>query len=398
MNTKLSNRVEKLQESETLKMAKLARQLIADGKDIINLSIGEPDFDTPDHIKEAAIKAINDNITHYPPVAGFSELRQVIAKKYNTDFMCDYDFNQVIVSSGAKQSLSNAILSLLDVGDEVIVPSPYWVSYPEMIKLSGADMVVIKAGIDTNYKITPQQLEEAITDKTRMFLFSSPSNPSGGVYCLGELEELAKVFRKYPNIIIVADEIYDHINYVGGPCSFAMIKDLRDRVVIVNGVSKGFAMTGWRIGYMVAPLWLATACNKLQGQLTSGPCTISQMAALEALSSSLSSTYKMRDEFKKRREIVVSMLSKISGVKTNVPDGAFYSLIDITSFFGKSYGNYTIEDSSDLAMFLLEDGNVSVVTGSAFGVPECVRISFATSEDNLRKAIGRIESSLKKLK
>ena len=398
MNTKLSNRVEKLQESETLKMAKLARQLIADGKDIINLSIGEPDFDTPDHIKEAAIKAINDNITHYPPVAGFSELRQVIAKKYNTDFMCDYDFNQVIVSSGAKQSLSNAILSLLDVGDEVIVPSPYWVSYPEMIKLSGADMVVIKAGIDTNYKITPQQLEEAITDKTRMFLFSSPSNPSGGVYCLGELEELAKVFRKYPNIIIVADEIYDHINYVGGPCSFAMIKDLRDRVVIVNGVSKGFAMTGWRIGYMVAPLWLATACNKLQGQLTSGPCTISQMAALEALSSSLSSTYKMRDEFKKRREIVVSMLSKISGVKTNVPDGAFYSLIDITSFFGKSYGNYTIEDSSDLAMFLLEDGNVSVVTGSAFGVPECARISFATSEDNLRKAIGRIESSLKKLK
>ncbi|MBC8344105.1 MAG: pyridoxal phosphate-dependent aminotransferase, partial [Bacteroidetes bacterium] len=377
MNTKLSKRVERLQESETLKMAKLARQLIGEGKDIINLSIGEPDFDTPEHIKEAAIKAINDNITHYPPVAGFTELREVIADKYNKEFDCEYDFNHVIVSSGAKQSISNAILSILDEGDEVIVPSPYWVSYPEMVKLSGAKMVVIKAGLENNYKITPQQLEDAITDKTRMFLFSSPSNPSGGVYCTSELEELAKVFRKFPNIIIVADEIYDHINYIGGPCSFAMIRDLKERMVIINGVSKGFAMTGWRIGYMVAPLWLTSACNKLQGQLTSGPSTISQMAAFTALSTDLTPTHKMRDEFKKRRDIVVEMFNKIPGVKTNTPDGAFYSLVDVSHFFGKSHGKHNINNSNDIAMYLLEDGNVSVVTGTAFGVAECIRISFA---------------------
>jgi aspartate aminotransferase len=394
MNNKLSKRVERLNESATLKMAKLARELKEEGKDIINLSIGEPDFNTPEHIKNAAIKAINDNITHYPPVAGFTELREVIARKYNKDFLCDYTFNNVIVSSGAKQSLSNAILSLLDEDDEVIVPAPYWVSYPEMIKLSGAKMKVIKAGMDNNYKITPEQLEEVITDKTRMFLFSSPSNPSGGVYCQSELEDLARVFRKYPNIIIVADEIYDHINYSGGPCSFAMIKDLKERIVVINGVSKGFAMTGWRMGYMLAPLWLATACNKLQGQLTSGPSTISQMATLEALSTSLEPTYKMRDEFEKRRNIVVELLKQVDGVKTNVPEGAFYSLIDISGFFGKKNGKHLIKNSDDMAMYLLEEANVSVVGGDAFGVPECIRISFATSEDNLREAIKRMEKSL----
>ncbi|HPD64851.1 MAG TPA: pyridoxal phosphate-dependent aminotransferase [Bacteroidia bacterium] len=397
MTLKISKRVEKLNESETLKMAQLSRQLISEGKDVINLSIGEPDFNTPDHIKSAAIEAINKNITHYPPVPGFPELRKAIAALYKKDFGIEFDFNQVIVSNGAKQSLSNAILSLLDEGDEAIVPSPYWVSYPEMIKLAGAEMVVIKARMENNFKITPEELESAITPKTRMFLFSSPSNPSGSVYCLEELENLAKVFRKYPDIVIIADEIYDYINFSGNRCTFAQITDLLDRMVIINGVSKGFAMTGWRIGYMIAPLPLARACNKLQGQLTSGACTISQMAALAAYTQDIYPTLQMKNEFLKRGKIVSQKLSEIPGIKANNPEGAFYSLIDVSGFFGKSDGKRTILNSNDMAMYLLEEAYVSTVSGDAFGVPECIRISFATSEENIVKAIDKMKTAFSRL-
>lgn len=397
MTLKISKRVEKLNESETLKMAQLSRQLISEGKDVINLSIGEPDFNTPDHIKSAAIEAINKNITHYPPVPGFPELRKAIAALYKKDFGIDFDFNQVIVSNGAKQSLSNAILSLLDEGDEAIVPSPYWVSYPEMIKLAGAEMVVIKARMENNFKITPEELESVITPKTRMFLFSSPSNPSGSVYCLEELENLAKVFRKYPDIVIIADEIYDYINFSGNRCTFAQITDLLDRMVIINGVSKGFAMTGWRIGYMIAPLPLARACNKLQGQLTSGACTISQMAALAAYTQDIYPTLQMKNEFLKRGKIVSQKLSEIPGIKANNPEGAFYNLIDVSGFFGKSDGKRTILNSNDMAMYLLEEAYVSTVSGDAFGVPECIRISFATSEENIVKAIDKMKTAFSRL-
>jgi len=398
MNQKISKRVDKLAESETLKMAQMARQLISEGKDIINLSIGEPDFDTPDHIKKAAIKAINDNITHYPPVPGFPELRKAVVEKYKRDFNIEFDFNQVIVSNGAKQSLSNVILSVLDEGDEVIVPSPYWVSYPEMIKLADAKMVVINAKIENNFKITPQQLEEAITPRTKMILYSSPSNPSGGVYCMKELHELAEVLRKHPDIIILADEIYDHINFLGKMCSFGQIEDLRDRTVIVNGVSKGYAMTGWRIGWVIAPLYIAKACNKLQGQLTSGACTISQMAALAAVSEDISPTLQMRDAFLKRRDIVIEHLKEIPNIKYNKPDGAFYNLIDISYFYGKSFNGNTINNSGEMAMFLLGEACVSTVSGDAFGVPEAIRISFATSEEKIVEAIKRMKIALGKLK
>jgi len=397
MYQKISKRVERLEESETLKMAQLARQLASEGKDVINLSIGEPNFDTPVHIKEAAIKAINDNITHYPPVPGFPELRNAIVARYKNDFGLDFDFNQVIVSNGAKQSLSNVILSVLDEGDEVIVPSPYWVSYPEMIKLAGAEMVVIKSKIENNYKITAEELEKAITPKTRMFLYSSPSNPSGSIYCLSELKALAEVLRKYPQIIIVADEIYDYINFSSGPCTFGQFTDMHDRLVIINGVSKGFAMTGWRIGFMIAPLYLAKACNKLQGQLTSGACTISQMAALAAYSQSVEPTLKMKDEFFKRGKLVIEKLKSINSIRFNQPDGAFYVLIDISNFFGKSNGKYVINDAGDLCMYLLDEVYVSAVSGAAFGVPECIRISFATSAEKLNIALDRIKTALERL-
>lgn len=397
MTIKLSKRVERLNESETLKMAQLSRQLISEGKDVINLSIGEPDFNTPEHIKEAAIDAIRKNITHYPPVPGFPELRKAIAGLYKNDFGIDFDYNQVVVSNGAKQSLSQVILSVLNEGDEVIVPAPYWVSYPEMIKLAGAEMIVIKSQMVNNFKITPKELENAITEKTRMFLFSSPSNPSGSVYSLSELEELAVVFRKYPDILIVADEIYDHIVFTDNRCTFAQINDLLDRIVIINGVSKGFAMTGWRIGYMIAPLFIAKACNKLQGQLTSGPSTISQMAALAAYTQDISPTIFMKNEFRKRGEIVRKKLSEIEGIRTNDPEGAFYVLIDVSGFFGKTNGKWKINDSNDMAMYLLDEVYVSTVSGEAFGVPDCIRISFATSEENLITAIDRLKIAFSRL-
>jgi aspartate aminotransferase len=394
MEERISNRVERLSESATLKMAQLARQLKDEGKDIIALGIGEPDFNTPDHIKKAAIEAINNNITHYPPVPGFPELRKAAAGLYNKNYGCNYNMNNVVVSNGAKQSLSNAILSILDDGEEVVLPAPYWVSYPEMIKLAGGKIKEIKTHIEHDFKISPQQLDEALSENTRMFLFSTPSNPSGGVYCKQELNALADVFRKYPNVVIISDEIYEYINYRNGSCSLAQIEDLRDRLVVINGVSKGFAMTGWRIGYMIAPEWIAKACNKLQGQLTSGPGTISQMAALAALEQSIEPTIQMRDEFKIRRDAVIEKLQEIPNVKVNMPDGAFYSLIDVSYYFGKSYEGQEIKDADDMAMFILEKALVSMVSGKAFGVDECVRISFATSLDKLLTAISRFREAL----
>lgn len=394
MDKRLAQRLVRLSESATLKMARIARQLKEEGKDIISLSIGEPDFDTPDHVKEAGIAAINNNITHYPPVAGFNDLRLAIANKYIHEFDLQISMDQVVVSNGAKQSLCNVILSIIDHGDEVVLPAPYWVSYPEMIKLAGGTIKEIKTSLDTNFKITPQQLEDAITDKTRMFLFSTPSNPSGGVYCQEELEALADVFRKHPNIIIVSDEIYEYINFGGNKCTFLNFTDMADRIVAINGVSKGFAMTGWRIGYMVGPKWIADACNKLQGQLTSGPGTISQMAALEAMSKSKESVYEMRDAFQYRRDLVYHELKKIPQIKTNLPDGAFYFMLDITYFLNKKYQDTTIQTSGDLAMFLLEQAQVSVVGGDAFGAPGYIRISYATSEENLLEAIDRMRKAL----
>ncbi len=397
MHQRLANRIKVLSESATLKMAQLSRQLKSEGIDIISLAIGEPDFDTPAKIKEAAIEAINNNITHYPPVAGFKELRKAIAEKYNGSYNTSYSEKNVIVSNGAKQSLSNAILCLIDHDDEVIVPSPYWVSYPEMIKMGGGKPCFIKGTLENNYKITPEQLEQAITSKTRAFLFSNPSNPSGSVYSLKELKQLAEVFKKYPDIFIISDEIYELIYFNEGPCSFSQIQDLKNRLVIINGVSKSYAMTGWRIGYMLGPEWLVEACNKLQGQTTSGACSISQMAALKALSEEHVETAQMREKFKSRRNLVLELLKQFPRLKTNVPEGAFYLLVDVSYFFGKQYQNHIITDADALAIYLLEHAHVSVVSGKAFGADKCIRISFATSDDLLAEAVVRIGKALDKL-
>jgi aspartate aminotransferase len=391
MKARLANRIERLSESATLKMTKLARQLVSEGKDIINLSIGEPDFNTPEHIKDAAIKAIHANITHYPPVPGFPELREAIVKKYKDEFDLLFDPALVLVSSGAKQSLSNVILCLLEEGDEILIPAPYWVSYPEMAKLSNGKIKIIEAKLENDFKITPEQLEKALSMETRMFLFSTPSNPSGAVYTLEELEEMAVVFRKFPELIIVSDEIYDYINFNNSLCTFAQIKDLHDRLIIVNGVSKGFAMTGWRIGYMIAPDWVIKACNKLQGQLTSGASSISQMAALEAYNSERTETLAMRDQFLIRRDLVIELLKDIPEIRHNVPQGAFYFLLDVSHYFGKTYKGNVLENSEDIAMFLLEEAGLSTVSGEAFGADTCIRISFATSEELLKRAFEKMK-------
>lgn len=398
MDHRIAQRVEKLAESATLKMAQIAAQLKAEGKDVISLGIGEPDFNTPDHIKNAAIAAINNNITHYPPVSGFMDLRKAISEKYIRDYGLDYSCSQVVVSSGAKQSISNVLLVLLEAGDEIIVPAPYWVSYPDMIKLTDATMVEIKTSVDTEFKITPEQLENAITPKTRMLLLNSPSNPSGSIYSAEDLEAFAVVLRKYPDIYILSDDIYEYINYKYPFATIAQCKGLFDRSIIVNGVSKGYAMTGWRIGYMLAPAKIAKACDKLQGHLTSGACSISQMAALEALKSDTSTVIKMVEQFRKRRDLVASKLNDIPGIKFQIPDGAFYFFIDISNFIGKSYQNYTIDGGDVMAEFMLEHGSVSLVSGSAFGVNECIRISYAASEVLLLKACERIKNALLLLK
>lgn len=397
MEIRISQRVQKLAESATLKMAQIASQLKAEGKDIISLSIGEPDFNTPDFIKEAAINAIHNNITHYPPVSGFPDLKKAIVQKYKKEYDLDYTPAQVVVSSGAKQSLSNAILCLLEEGDEVIVPVPYWVSYPDMIKLSDATMVPIPTNINSGFKITGEQLEKAITPRTRMIIFNSPSNPSGAVYKWEELKKIGEVLAGHPEILVLSDEIYEYINYVEKPGSLAQVPGLKDRVIIVNGVSKGYAMTGWRIGYMLAPQVIAKACDKLQGQLTSAASSISQMAALEAISKDNDEVRRMTEQFRKRRDLVAERLKELPGIRFNIPDGAFYFMIDISYFIGKSYKNQTIKDGEDMCTFMLEHACISMVSGNAFGSPECIRISYATSEELLVKAISQMKAALELL-
>jgi aspartate aminotransferase len=398
MNSKLSLRLQQLAQSETLAMAQRSRELQAQGLDIINLSIGEPDFNTPLHIKEAAKKAVDDNYSHYTPVPGLLELRKAISKKFKNDNGLDYTVEQIVVSTGAKQSISNVLYALLNDGDEVVIPAPYWVSYIEMVKLAGGVPVTVKAGIESDFKITPQQLDDAITPKTKVFLFSSPSNPTGSLYSIDELEALAAVFRKYPEVIVLSDEIYELINYVAPHASIATCQGMKERTVVVNGMSKGFAMTGYRIGYVGAPLYIAQACTKLQGQYTSGTCAVAQMAALAALEGGVGASLQMVEVFKRRRDLVYGMASQISGLKVNKPTGAFYLFPDVSSFFGKSYNGNTIDDAQALSMYLLDVAHVATVSGAAFGAQECIRFSYATSDEKLVEAMNRIELALLKLK
>lgn len=394
---KLATRLSKISESQTLAMARKSRELQALGKDIISLSIGEPDYDTPDFIKDAAKLAIDQNYTHYTPVAGYQDLRVAISAKFKRDNNIEYTPEQIVVSTGAKQSIANVILSLIDLNDEVIVPIPYWVSYIELIKLADGIPVFVHAGVDANFKITPAQLEAAITPKTKMIIFSTPCNPSGSVYNKQELQALAEVLEKHPQVYIVSDEIYEHINFVGKHESIAQFSAIYDRVITVNGVSKGFAMTGWRIGYIGAPLWIAKACEKMQGQFTSGTCSVAQRAALAAVLANPDVVKPMRDGFLKRRNMVLEMLKEIPGLKTNVPDGAFYVFPDISSYFGKSDGEYNINNSADLCMYLLNSANLALVSGDAFGDDNCVRFSYATSEDRIIEAIKRLKNALARL-
>lgn len=378
--------------SATLAMAAKARELRNEGKDIIGLSLGEPDFNIPDFIKEAAKKAIDDNYSSYTPVDGYADLKKAICNKFKRDNDLDYSPNQVVVSTGAKQSLFNVAMVVLNPGDEVILPAPYWVSYSDIVKLTEAVPVEVKTSIDTDFKMTPEQLEAVITPKTRMLWFSSPCNPSGSVYSKAELEGLAEVLKKHPNIYVVSDEIYEHINFVGGHVSIAGIDGMYDRTVTVNGVSKAFAMTGWRIGYMGAPEWIAKGCTKLQGQVTSGANAIAQRSVITALEAPVSKIQYMIDEFHQRRDLVLQLLGKIEGFKVNVPEGAFYVFPDVSSFFGKTLNGNLINNASDFALYLLEHANVATVTGEAFGNPNCIRISYAASEKELREAIARIAS------
>lgn len=398
MNKTLSNRINNLSESQTLAMTRLSRELQAEGKDVISLSIGEPDFDTPQLIKDAAKKAIDENYTHYTPVPGYPELRKAAANKLKRDNNLDYSFEQIVVSTGAKHSLTNLALSILNPGDEVILLAPYWVSYIEMIKIAEATPVIVNTTIETDFKITIDQLKNAITSKTRMIWFSSPCNPSGSVYTKEELLAIAELVKNYPDIIIVSDEIYEHINFVGKHESIAQFDFIKDQVVVVNGVSKGFAMTGWRIGFIAAPKWIADACTKMQGQFTSGTCSIAQKAAEAALEADTSIVNDMVAAFQKRKELVYGLMKDIPGIKMNQPKGAFYFFPDVSSYFGKSYNGEVIKDATDLCMFLLNKGLVALVSGDAFGNPECLRISYATSEEVLKESINRIKNTLALLK
>lgn len=393
----VSNRLKQLSESATLAMARMSRELKAQGHNVIALSLGEPDFDTPEFIKESAKNAIDNNYSHYTPVPGLLELREAISKKLKRDNKLDYSPDQIVVSTGAKQSIANVCLSLLNSGDEVILPAPYWVSYYELVKLGEATPIVVKSSIDNDFKMSPQDLENAITPNTKMIIFSSPCNPSGTVYSQQELEELAKVLENYPNIYVVSDEIYELINFGVKHFSIARIDSIRDRVITVNGVSKGFAMTGWRVGYIAAPQWIASACNKIQGQVTSATCAIAQKATETAMLASPSEVEHMRIAFHKRRDLMLEMLSEIPGIRTNTPDGAFYIFPDVSHYFGKSDGEKTITNSSDFCMYILNDAHVALVAGEAFGSPNCVRISYAASEENLTEAVKRMKKSLAKL-
>lgn len=393
----LSERLLAMEESATLAMSKKSRALKAEGKDIISLSLGEPDFHTPDFIKEAAIQAIKDNYTLYTPVPGYEDLREAISKKFLRDNQLNYSKDQIVVSTGAKQSIANVMLSLLNPGDEAIVPAPYWVSYVEMIKVADGVPVVVSADIESDFKMTPSQLEAAITPKTKLMIFSTPCNPSGSVYTREELAGLAKVIAKHPHLVVVSDEIYEHIRFEGTHTSLASFPEIYDQVVTVNGVSKAWAMTGWRLGYIGAPKAIAQACEKIQGQFTSATSSITQRAAIAAVEADPAVLKDMVAAFKSRRNLVLSLLNDIPGVKTNEPKGAFYVFPDISSFFGKSNGEVKIENANDLCMYLLSDALVAVVTGDAFGDSNCIRFSYATSEDVLSEALKRIKVSLSKL-
>jgi len=393
----LSARLNALSPSETLAMSQKSAELKAQGFDVINLSVGEPDFNTPDHIKAAAKQAIDDNFSFYSPVPGYLDLRQAISAKLLKENGLTYTPDQILCSSGAKQSVCNVILCVVEAGDEVIVPAPYWVSYVEMVKLAEGTNVVIEAGIEQDFKITPAKLEAAITPKTKAIILCSPSNPTGSVYSKEELKGLTDVLAKYPQVIIISDEIYEHINYLGQHQSIAQFDNVRDRVVIVNGVSKGYAMTGWRLGWIAAPKWVIGACNKLQGQYTSGPCSITQKAAVAAYTGDQSCVAEMRVAFERRRNLVVELAKEIPGFKVNNPTGAFYLFPDCSFYLGKSYNGKVIETAADLAMYLLEVANVACVGGNAFGAPDCIRLSYATSDENLVKALQRIKEALAKL-
>lgn len=394
----LSNRLNRLAPSATLAMSQKSSEMKAQGVDVINLSVGEPDFNTPDHIKEAAKKAIEDNFSRYSPVPGYPELRKAIVAKLKNENGLDYSMSEILVSNGAKQSVCNTVMALVNDGEEVIIPAPYWVSYPQMVKLAGGTPVIVNAGFDQDFKMTPEQLEAAITPKTRMLILCSPSNPTGSVYSKEELEALAEVIKRHEGLYVLADEIYEHINYVGHHESIAQFPGMKERSIIVNGVSKAYAMTGWRIGFIAAPEWIVKGCNKLQGQYTSGPCSVSQKAAEAAYTTSQECVETMRKAFERRRDLIVSLAKEIPGLEVNCPQGAFYLFPKCSSFYGKSYEGRKIETSTDLAMFLLEEGHVATVGGDAFGDPQCFRMSYATSDDNIREAMRRIKETLAKLK
>ncbi len=393
----VSDRLAALSPSETLAMSQKSNELKAQGIDVINLSVGEPDFYTPDNIKQAAIQAVNNNFSFYSPVPGYPALRNAICAKLKSENGLEYKPEQIVCSNGAKQSVCNVLLAIISRGDEVIIPAPFWVSYPEMVKLADGTPVEVYAGIDQDFKITADQLEAAITPKTKALILCSPSNPTGSVYSKEELKALADVLAKYPNIIIVSDEIYEHINYLGKHESIAQFSNVSERVVIINGVSKGYAMTGWRLGWIAAPKWIAAACNTLQGQYTSGPCSVTQKAAEAAYTGDQTCVETMRVAFERRKNLVVDLARQIPGLKTNDPQGAFYIFPDCSSFFGKSYNGRVINNSGDLAMYLLEEGHVACVGGGAFGAPTCIRMSYATSDENLVKAFARLKEALAKL-
>ena len=393
MNT-LSDRLNSLSPSATLAMSQKSSELKAQGIDIINLSVGEPDFNTPDHIKEAAKQAIDENYSRYSPVPGYPALREAIVAKLKNENGLDYTAAQISCSNGAKQCVCNAVLTLVNKGDEVIVPAPYWVSYTEMVKLAEGTPVIVRAGIEQDFKITPGQLEAAITPKTKALILCSPSNPTGAVYGKDELKGLAQVLAKHPQVYIIADEIYEHINYIGHHESIAQFAEIKDRVVIINGVSKAYAMTGWRIGFAAAPEWIIKGMNKLQGQYTSGPCSVSQKAAEAAYRGSQDCVEEMRQAFERRRDLIVKLCKEIPGLEVNVPQGAFYLFPKCSSFFGKRAGDRHINNADDLAMYLLEVGHVACVSGAAFGDPDCFRMSYATSDENIVEAIRRIKEAL----
>lgn len=397
LTSPLSTRVRNMEESATLRMAQLGREVKAQGHDVISLSLGEPDFDTPEHIKAAAKEALDLGLTKYTPVPGTPELRKAISDKFKRENELDYQPAQIVVSTGAKQSIANVCFALLDEGDEALILAPFWVSYSAMVEVAGGRAVIVGAGIEEDYKVTPEAIAAAITDRTKFILFSSPCNPTGSVYTADELQAIAKMLADYPSVYVVSDEIYEHINFGGKHASIGNCPEVKDRTITVNGFSKGFAMTGWRLGYLGAPQEVADACNKLQGQSTSGPNSIAQYAGAHALNSDLAPTHAMREAFAKRRELVIEGLEKIEGLKVNRPQGAFYIFPDVSAFFGKANGQYTINNADDLAEYLLMNAHVATVTGDAFGAPTCLRISYAASEEQLRKAVDRIGEALRQL-